>query len=255
MLYVCLPSHNEGSTVGVLLWRIRKVFAGYSREYEVIVYDDASTDATRETLEPYGRVMPLTVIGGSARLGYARAVDALLRAASERTRYPRRDAVVLMQADFTDLPEHLPELVRRFEGGADLVMAERVVDVTAPEDERTRARLLRSLCRVWPFRSFVAVPGVSDPFGALRLIRLSVVRELLQRRATPAAEIPVPAANAELTRDVLGHARRAEVVPVQAHWKLRARPSRARPWREAIAVARRAWAVRGTRRPARTRSP
>ena len=61
MLYICLPSHNEAATVGVLLWRIRKVFQDYSREYEVLVYDDASTDATRDTLEPYAKVMPLFV--------------------------------------------------------------------------------------------------------------------------------------------------------------------------------------------------
>ena len=50
MLYLCIPSFNEAPTVGVLLWRIRKVFQEYSREYEVIVYDDGSTDATAETL-------------------------------------------------------------------------------------------------------------------------------------------------------------------------------------------------------------
>ena len=48
MLYICLPTHDEGATIGVLLWRIRAMFQEFSREYEVLVYDDASTDATRE---------------------------------------------------------------------------------------------------------------------------------------------------------------------------------------------------------------
>jgi len=47
LLYICIPSYNEGPTIGVLLWRIRKVFQAYSREYEIIVYDDGSTDETR----------------------------------------------------------------------------------------------------------------------------------------------------------------------------------------------------------------
>ena len=110
MLYFCIPAYNEAPTVGLLIWRLRKVFQEQPREYEVLVYDDGSTDATADTLAPYHPVMPLSVLGGT-RVGYAAAVDALCREASRRTRYPRRDAVILLQADLTDQPEHLPELL------------------------------------------------------------------------------------------------------------------------------------------------
>ena len=84
MLYLCIPAYNEAETIGVLLWRIRKVFQDYSREYEVLVFDDGSTDATRDTLEPYTKVLPLTILGGPGKVGYAAAMDALLREASAR---------------------------------------------------------------------------------------------------------------------------------------------------------------------------
>ncbi len=66
------------------------------------------------------------------RVGYDRALDALCRDVANRTRYPRRDAMITLQADFTDQPEHLPELIKRFEGGADLVVAERTLSAKTP---------------------------------------------------------------------------------------------------------------------------
>ena len=81
VFYICIPTYNEAPTIGLLLWRIRKVLQEFPREYEVLVYDDGSTDATAETLKPYGDVLPLTVLGGSEHVGYERAVDALFRAA------------------------------------------------------------------------------------------------------------------------------------------------------------------------------
>ena len=43
MIYVCIPSYNEAPTVGLLLWKIRQVFASFPREYQLLVLDDGST--------------------------------------------------------------------------------------------------------------------------------------------------------------------------------------------------------------------
>jgi glycosyltransferase involved in cell wall biosynthesis len=176
MLYLCIPTHNEAPTVGLLLWRTRKVFQSYAREYEIIVFDDGSSDGTAEILASYREVLPLTVLGSERHVGYARALASCFRTASERSRYPRRDAVVVMQADFTDAPDHLPELVRRFEGGADVVTAERT---TVPE----MPRAVKQLRRVghWLIGSKTANLGTSDPLSGFRLYRLAIVRELLKR--------------------------------------------------------------------------
>ncbi len=247
MIYICVPTFDEAPTVGVLLWRIRKVFQEYAREYEILVYDDASTDATREVLEPYTKAMPLTVIGGTSRVGYARAVDALLREASRRTKYPRRDAVILMQADFTDQPEGIPELVKRFEGGADVVVAERMVPDGAPESIRKMHQLAGWLPRVWPIRKAVTVPGVKDPFGSFRLMRITVVRDLLKVAGDlPATQADATwQANLEYLQAAAAQARRVENVPLPLRFDVRQRDSRRDPWPDAWALLRAGWAARG----------
>ena len=241
MLYFCIPAYNEAPTIGLLLWRLRTVFQEQPREYEVIVYDDGSNDATAATLEPYHKVMPLTVIGG-ARVGYAAAVDALCREASRRTRYPRRDAIVLLQADFTDQPEGLPELIKRFDGGADLVVAERPADaLTVPQAVRTLRRVAP-----WVVRPFVSVDGVRDPFGSLRLLRVSVIRDLIKDRGdAPLLTGDGWSANVDLLLRAGPHARRIETVELAPRYDVRARNTRVRAWNDAMNLFRFARSARG----------
>lgn len=245
MLYICIPAYNEAPTVGLLLWRLRGVMQELAREYEILVYNDGSTDGTAETLKPYTEVLPLTILSGPKRDGYGRAVEALARAVAKRTRYPRRDGMITMQADFTDRPEDLPELIKRFEGGADVVVAEREVTDAWPAP----ARLLR---RVAPLitRLYLDLPRVKDPFGTLRVYRISLVRELLKGAEgsdRPLVHADGWAANVELLVRASRVARRIESIGFRPRYELRPRTTRVRPWQSAVALFRSARALRASR--------
>jgi len=251
VLFVCIPVHNEAPTVGLVLWRIRKMFADFPREYELIVYNDGSSDATAEVLAPYADALPVTILGGSEHVGYARAIDALLRTALNRCRYPRRDAVILLQGDFTDQPEHVPELVKRFEGGADIVVSEPAADTSFPKPVRQLQRVGR-----WIANRFAKVPGVGNPLGSFRLFRVTVIRDAVRAAGEkPLVEGDGWGANVDLLLAMAPHARRIETVALQPRYDLRPRPSRIRPWHDALRLYRFGRAARARRPQLRLAEP
>ena len=233
MIYVCIPSHNEAPTVGLLLWKIRQVFSGFPREYHLLVADDASTDATAQVLEPYARVLPLTIVRHDSRRGYAASVEALLRLADERTDRPKRDSAILMHADFAHGPSFIPDLVRRLESGADIVVAESAL---AGETSLTR-RMVRRFAPLL-LRGRVRVPGVSDLVSGFIAFRLITLRHAFRAQEGRLLTAEGWSANAELIGRAARVARRVETISAVERHDLRPRSSRVRPWETALALWR-----------------
>lgn len=237
MIYVCVPCHNEAETVGLLLWKVRQVFTEFSREYQLLVGDDGSTDSTAEVLAPYTKVLPLTIIRHRERQGYGRTVEELLRLATERTDRPKRDCAVVLHADFTHAPSVLPDIVRRLDSGADLVVAEGALD---PASEPTRGyRWLRRWAPLLVPRA-ARVAGVRDTVSGYAAFRLVTLRNAFRTAGDRLIRTDGWAANAELIARAARHARRVDTVRAPERHDLRTRASRLEPW----AAARALWAQR-----------
>jgi dolichol-phosphate mannosyltransferase len=209
MIYVCIPAHEEAETIGLVLWKIRRVFGEFGREYQLLVADDASRDNTAEILRRYTNVLPLTVETNAEPLGYARTVESLTRMALERTDRPKRDCAILMHADFTHGPEFLPDMIRRIDSGADLVVAE------TGEVQGQPSRTIRAVRRWAPLlvKRSVRVPGVRDLVSGFLAVRLSCLR-LAFRESQQLLATDGWAANVELIARLARQARRIETVSV-----------------------------------------
>src|ERR1044072_9305390 len=101
MIYICIPSYDEGPTVGLVVWKIRKVFEEFPREYQLLVGDDGASYATTEILVPYAKELPITIVRHARRQAYARTVEELLELDQSRSDRPKRDSAILMHADFS----------------------------------------------------------------------------------------------------------------------------------------------------------
>lgn len=236
MIYVCIPAHNEATTIGVLLWKTRKVLDEFGRRFEVVVHDDASTDDTAEVLERYQRTLPLTVLRSESRLGYGASVERLLRHVQNVAPYPKRDCAVVMQGDFTEDPEDLVPLVKALEGGADIVagqVSEERGGVPRP------VRVVRLVARAL-LRGVVARAPVSDPLASLRAYRVIVLKKALRDRPEndPLVRSDGWAANVELLGRLAPHARRIAEAPLDMRYDLQVRPSRLRAGKTLLGLAR-----------------
>ena len=223
MIWFCIPSYNEEHTVGVVLWKIRQEMAAFPRDYAILLVDDGSTDSTQEVLEPYARVLPLTVIRHQKRMGYGASLRELLDEAVRRSGYPKRDSVVVLQADFSEDPADAVTLIKRIEGGADLVTT------TASARETHPSRSHRWVTRLSAMMARRGVPAENggDPLMGLRAYRVISLRKALED-PTLLTTTDGPLANAQLLEAVAPHARKIEEVEVDVRYDRRFRPSRFR---------------------------
>jgi dolichol-phosphate mannosyltransferase len=112
-LSVCAPVYNEEALVEQFYARATAALAGF--DYELIIVNDGSRDSTPEKLDALAATDPrLRVVHLSRNFGHQAALTAGLM-------HARGDAVAMLDADLQDPPELIPEMVREWAGGADVV--------------------------------------------------------------------------------------------------------------------------------------
>lgn len=208
MLYICIPARNDARTVGLLLWKIRQVFGEYSREYLLLVGNDGSDDDTANVLDRYQHALPMTVFSHKERVGYAASIEEMLQHALRTSDRLKRDCAVTFPADFSVSPAVLPDIIKRFESGADVVVAESI------GSEPTRlGRLIRHAAG-WLLRPGLKLEGVSDPLTGVCAMRLITLRKAMRGRTNRFLETENRLANAELLARTAAAARQIAVIPV-----------------------------------------
>jgi polyisoprenyl-phosphate glycosyltransferase len=119
-LTIVAPCYNEAAGIETFYRQVRDVLDGLPRMTGRIVFvDDGSTDGTLEKLDAIAaRDSGVEVYALSRNFGHQVALSAGLDVA-------RGDAVLMMDSDLQHPPSLIPELVRRWQSGFDVVSAVR----------------------------------------------------------------------------------------------------------------------------------
>lgn len=118
---VVIPSFNEERSVQEMVDRLTAVFRNDlpQYEYELIFVDDFSTDGTRAEIKRIAAENPrVKAIFNARNFGFHRNVFSALT-------YGSGDATFMLFGDLQDPPENLPQFVRAWEAGKQVVIGQR----------------------------------------------------------------------------------------------------------------------------------
>jgi glycosyltransferase involved in cell wall biosynthesis len=169
LITILTPCHNELGNTRALRERVALAAAllpGY--RFEHLFIDNASTDGTIEELRQLAKEDPeVRVILNKRNFGHVRSpFHGLLQA--------RGEAVIVMAADLQDPPELIPELVRLWQGGAEIVLGQKRNSEEFPVFFAIRKAYYRTLKRLADVELLENVTG----FGLYARPVIEILRSL-----------------------------------------------------------------------------
>lgn len=165
-LSIVVAFFNEGPNIGPLFQRLTPVLDGLGLSWEVVCVNDGSSDETLENLAGIRAALPsVKIVDFSRNFGKEAALSAGLYFANGR-------AVIPMDGDLQHPPEIIPDLVKKWREGAEMVLAIR----QSREYQDLLGRIF-SRCFYWMFRHLSDVP-LPPGAGDFRLLDRKVVNAL-----------------------------------------------------------------------------
>jgi polyisoprenyl-phosphate glycosyltransferase len=161
MLSVVVPIFNEEENIVAFHAALEAVLGHIEEEtqenWEVIYVNDGSRDSSLQLLlEIHEREPRVAVVEFSRNFGHQAALTAGLQMA-------RGDAIILMDGDFQDPPEVLPNLVNAWKKGAKVIIAER----TSRAETGLRGKLFPLFYKLMGWISDFPIPLNAGIFGLL----------------------------------------------------------------------------------------
>lgn len=158
MISVVVPIYNEEELIPQFHEAVADALNSTGEEWEAVYVNDGSKDSSLALLRELQTFDPqVVVVDLSRNWGHMGAISAGLQTA-------RGDAVILMDGDFQDPPEVLPQLIDAWRGGAQVVTA---VRRSRQESRKMLAALFPLFYRVLGALSDYPIPLNAGIFGLM----------------------------------------------------------------------------------------
>lgn len=172
MVSVVVPIYNEEELVLRFHEAVAAAMDKIGMDWEVVYVNDGSRDSSLELLKGLHSVDPhVVVVDLSRNWGHMGAISAGLRTA-------RGKAVILMDGDFQDPPEVLPQLVKAWQEGGEVVVA---VRRSRQESRKVLAKLFPLFYKVLGALSDYPIPLNAGIFGLMDRKAVDSVNALGER--------------------------------------------------------------------------
>lgn len=179
IIFFYIPVYNEQDTIGVLLYRIREVMRKSKLEYKVIIVLDGCTDNSAEVIEPYVKIMPIKVVENERREGYAKSLFRAIKLADEESQNPKRDFFLTLEADFTQDPIIVDEMMEHIQRNVDMYVGSRLGSEGSIKIVRKRVAT-RLLYAIFGSNDNLVPEPDTDYFCTLRGFRINLLRRRMQ---------------------------------------------------------------------------
>ncbi|UJP06418.1 MAG: glycosyltransferase family 2 protein [Nitrosomonas sp.] len=169
---VMLPAYNEEKDLPTLLKRIQASLDKWA-DYHILVVDDGSRDHTAQIVRDAAAQMPVKLIQHPRNMGLGAAMRTGLKAAAQES-----DVVITLDADNSQDPELIKNMVERLGNGFDVVIASRF-QPGAQEIGVPPLRIFLSHFSSTVIRTLIRYPGVRDYTCGFRAYRSATLRNLI----------------------------------------------------------------------------
>jgi polyisoprenyl-phosphate glycosyltransferase len=171
MISIICPFYNEEKVVPLFFTELLKAIGAISDEIEIVCINDGSTDQTlQRIMEQKEKLSPnikIRVLDLSRNFGKEAALTAGID-------YAQGDAVIPIDTDLQDPPQLIPELVKKWREGFEVVLAKRY--------DRTSDTWLKRNTAQWfyKFHNKVSSTPIPENVGDFRLLSRAAVEALKQ---------------------------------------------------------------------------